>query len=80
MSATIEAPVKLRWVPMELAYEGDVGVLIQMPGNGKTHMGQDPGDELQPRGLHKKEGCEDPGDATHPGTPPGHDPNCPEQK
>lgn len=74
-SGTLEAAAAAQWEPMELRYEGDVSDLIRMPGNGKTHIGQDPGDYLQPRGLHKKPGCEN--DPNHPGTPPGHDPNCP---
>ncbi|MDQ3995320.1 MAG: hypothetical protein M3265_11060 [Actinomycetota bacterium] len=64
--------VKKSWEPMVLSYEGDVSALIRMPGNGKTHVGQDPGDFLQPPGLHKKPGCE-----TGSEEPPGHVEGCP---
>ncbi len=46
------------WEPMRLSLEGDVGELVRMPGLGKTHVGQDPGDPLQPPGQHKKPSCE----------------------
>jgi hypothetical protein len=72
VATTVEAPTKSRWEPMELRLEGDVGELIQMPGNGKTHVGQDPGDYLQPPGLHKKPGCENGSEE-----PPGHVDGCP---
>ncbi len=65
MVTTLETPARKPWEAMKLAFEGDVGELIRMPGNGKTHIGQDPGDFLQPPGLHKKPGCE-----TESETPP----------
>ena len=66
---------RLVWEPMAMPAAGDIGDLVRMPGNGKTHVGQDPGDFKQPPGLHKKPGCENGSEAA-----PGHTATCPHPK
>jgi hypothetical protein len=42
------------WEPMRLRYVGDVGDVVKMdigePGQGKTGVGHDPGDDFKPPG------------------------------
>lgn len=44
---------KQAWTAMKLTFVGNVGDLVQMPGNGKSNSGFDPGDFLKPPGQDK---------------------------
>lgn len=53
MTTSTPDVTKRAWTAMTLTLVGEVGDLVQMPGNGKSSVGSDPGDFLCPPGQDK---------------------------